>query len=211
MGEGADHRLPAPVGYDGSSNLGEPDLVAGFGGDQPPGPKAPYGKAEADDFTNKPGEPYDPTVPHDDAQGWREVASDVMSTEGSRDPFLVAAQEDRLAAAADPDPQCDAGAPGPVNFSAALRATCSGRRSATSWGSGRTSPPAPVRTPSTARSSTSRRCRPTDWTRPPSVALVRSTVEMVHSGSRWPAIRWWISRSGPATRSRISSRWMSTQ
>ena len=83
----------APIGYDGGSNLGEPDPVYGFGGDQTPGPKKPYGAAEADDFTNKPGEPYDPTQPHNNDQGWREVGNG-FSTSGSRDPFVAAAEEE---------------------------------------------------------------------------------------------------------------------
>jgi hypothetical protein len=100
-----------PAGYDGSNNLGQPDPVYGYGGDEPQGPKLPYGNAEADDFTNNPGEPYNPSVPHNNDQGFQEVApgfatappggstSAPGSVGSSRqsalaDPFIAAAQEE---------------------------------------------------------------------------------------------------------------------
>ena len=84
----------APIGYDGGSNLGEPDPVYGFGGDQAPGPKKPYGAAEADDFTNNPGE--DPTRPVCRTTTTRAGGKTApgMTTSGSRDPFVAAAQEE---------------------------------------------------------------------------------------------------------------------
>lgn len=89
----------APTGYDGSSNLGQPDPVYGFGGDQPPGPHLPFGNQEYEDFTNRPGQPYDPSVPHNNDQGFREVSQGESTggmgqATGSLDPFVAAAQEE---------------------------------------------------------------------------------------------------------------------
>jgi hypothetical protein len=83
----------APVGYDGSSQLGQPDPVYGYGGDQGNRPLQPYGEMEANDVTNNPQEPYDPTVPHDAGQAYRTVAPG-MSTQGAYhpDPYIEAAQ-----------------------------------------------------------------------------------------------------------------------
>jgi hypothetical protein len=82
-----------PVGYDGSNNLGQPDPVYGFGGDQPNRPLKPYGAAEEDDFTNDPGQPYDPTSPHNNDRG-QSTVSPAISTSGSLDPFIAAANEE---------------------------------------------------------------------------------------------------------------------
>lgn len=83
----------APVGYDGSNQLGQPDPVYGYGGDQGNRPLRPYGHEEEPDITNNPGQPYTPGMPHNNDQGYREV-SPGMSTAGSRDPFIAAAQEE---------------------------------------------------------------------------------------------------------------------
>lgn len=84
---------PGPA-YDGSHNLGYPDPIYGYGGDHGENrPLKPYGASEADDFTNGTGQPYDPSVPHDDGQAYRTV-SPSLSTSGSWDPVIAAAQEE---------------------------------------------------------------------------------------------------------------------
>lgn len=88
-----------PVGYDGSSNLGQPDPVYGYGGDQGNRPLRPYGEEEANDVTNNPQEPYDPSQPHNNDQAYRQVSPQALTTQGSHpDPFIAQAQADILAA-----------------------------------------------------------------------------------------------------------------
>ena len=82
-----------PTGYDGSSNLGMPDPVYGYGGDNSNQPLKPYGAMEANDVTNNPPQPYDPGAPHNNDQAYRSVAPG-MSTQGSQDPFIAAAQDE---------------------------------------------------------------------------------------------------------------------
>jgi hypothetical protein len=63
MGQGG----VAPGQQDGgnppSTNLGEPDPVYGYGGDNPNQPLKPYGADEADDYTNNPGQNWQPSQP----------------------------------------------------------------------------------------------------------------------------------------------------
>lgn len=75
---------PGPGQQDGgnppSSNLGAPDPVYGYGGDQGDRPLKPYGADEADDYTNNPGQMWQPGQP---AQA--DVAGRGMSTQGVAD------------------------------------------------------------------------------------------------------------------------------
>lgn len=91
----------APTGYDGSSNLGQPDPVYGEGGDNPNQPHTPYGHEEANDYTNNPGQNWQPGQPTQDDQGYRE-SGPAMSTSGSfhPDPVIAQAQQQLLAAQA---------------------------------------------------------------------------------------------------------------
>lgn len=79
---------PGPGQQDGgnppSSNLGQPDPVYGYGGDQGDRPMKPYGADEADDYTNNPGQMWQPGQP---AQA--DVAGRGMSTQGSVDQQIA--------------------------------------------------------------------------------------------------------------------------
>jgi hypothetical protein len=71
MGQGG----VAPGQQDGgnapSSNLGEPDPVYGYGGDNGNQPMRPYGADEANDYTNNPGMNWQPGQPLQDDLGGR--------------------------------------------------------------------------------------------------------------------------------------------
>lgn len=79
---------PGPGQQDGgnppSSNLGAPDPVYGYGGDQGDRPMKPFGADEADDYTNNPGQMWQPGQP---AQA--DVAGRGMSTQGSVDQQIA--------------------------------------------------------------------------------------------------------------------------
>jgi hypothetical protein len=76
MGQGG----VAPGQQDGgnapSSNLGEPDPVYGYGGDNGNQPLRPYGADEADDYTNNPGQNYQPGQPLQMDLGGRGYSTD---------------------------------------------------------------------------------------------------------------------------------------
>lgn len=81
------------------SNLGAPDDVYGYGGDQGDKDLKPYGAAEANDVTNNPGMNYQPGQPTQYDQGGQ-----VMSTGGSPAPgFPDAAKTSSLNPNNDPE------------------------------------------------------------------------------------------------------------
>ena len=82
-----------PTGYDGSSNLGQPDPVYGYGGDNGNKPLLPYGNEETSDYTNDPGMNWQPGQPTQADQGYRQTAP-AMSTQGARDPIIASAEEE---------------------------------------------------------------------------------------------------------------------
>lgn len=83
----------APSGYDGSTNLGQPNPVYNYGGDEPNAPHLPYGHQEALDYTNNPGQNWQPGQPTQDDEGASE-SGPRLTTSGSSDPFIAAAQEE---------------------------------------------------------------------------------------------------------------------
>jgi hypothetical protein len=80
--KGIDYPGNSTPAYDGSNNLGQPDPVYGFGGDQPNQPHNPYGEEEANDFTNNPGMNWQPGQDTHADQGYRQVTPG-MNTQGS--------------------------------------------------------------------------------------------------------------------------------
>lgn len=100
--KGTDYPGNSAPNYGGPSNLGQPDPVYGEGGDNPNQPQRPHGHQEANDYTNDPGQNWQPGQPTQDDQGYREVAPQVgqMNTMGGlhEDPAIRAAQEQILAA-----------------------------------------------------------------------------------------------------------------
>lgn len=87
----------APTGYDGSDEAGGyADPVYGYGGDSEGTRQvSPRGAQEVNDETNVPHQQYGPTGPYNNDEGWREVGNG-MSTQGSRDPYIAAAQAEIL-------------------------------------------------------------------------------------------------------------------
>lgn len=54
---------------------GYQDPVYGQGGDQAPGPQRPYGNAEGDDYTNNPGQNWQPGQPTQADQAWQSATN----------------------------------------------------------------------------------------------------------------------------------------
>lgn len=63
-----------------SSNLGQPDPVYGYGGDQPDRAVKPYGAMEADDYTNNPGQNWQPGQPTQMDLGGRQQSTDAPNS-----------------------------------------------------------------------------------------------------------------------------------
>jgi hypothetical protein len=80
-----------------SSNLGEPDPVYGYGGDQPDRPVKPYGAMEADDYTNNPGQNWQPGQPTQMDMGGRQMSTDAPNT------YQTGPNAGQKAASADPE------------------------------------------------------------------------------------------------------------
>lgn len=80
-----------------SSNLGEPDPVYGYGGDQPDRQVKPYGASEAADFTNNPGQNWQPGQPTQMDMGGRQMSTDAPNT------YQVGPNSGQKAASADPE------------------------------------------------------------------------------------------------------------
>lgn len=66
----------------GGNNLGVPDPVYGFGGDQPEGPRTPVGSDERNDYTNIPGMNYQPGQPTQYDMGGRGESVDAAPAPG---------------------------------------------------------------------------------------------------------------------------------
>lgn len=62
-----------------SSNLGQPDPVYGYGGDQADRAVKPYGAQEADDYTNDPGQNWQPGQPTQMDLGGRQQSTDALN------------------------------------------------------------------------------------------------------------------------------------
>lgn len=85
-----------------SSNLGQPDPVYGYGGDQPDRPVKPYGAQEAADYTSNPGQNWQPGQPTQMDLGGRQQSTDAPNTyqvgpnaggkAASRDPEIEKAE-----------------------------------------------------------------------------------------------------------------------
>lgn len=96
--KGLDYPGYSTPAYDGSNNLGQPDPVYGYGGDNGNQPLAPYGEEEANDVTNNPPvTQFDYSGPNDAGQGYRSV-SPGMNTQGAyqglhQDPVIAQAQQ----------------------------------------------------------------------------------------------------------------------
>lgn len=80
-----------------SSNLGQPDPVYGYGGDQPDRPVKPYGAMEADDYTNNPGQNWQPGQPTQMDLGGRQMSTDAPNT------YQVGPNAGQKAASVDPE------------------------------------------------------------------------------------------------------------
>jgi hypothetical protein len=80
-----------------SSNLGQPDPVYGYGGDQPDRAVKPYGAMEADDFTNNPGQNWQPGQPTQMDMGGRQMSTDAPNT------YQTGPNAGQKAASADPE------------------------------------------------------------------------------------------------------------
>jgi hypothetical protein len=124
MGQGG----VAPGQQDGgnppSTNLGAPDPVYGYGGDNPNMPLKPYGADEADDFTNNPGMNWQPGQPLQDDLGGRGYSTDAPG--GGAQPAKQASIADLEAK----DPQLQAAGTFMRNRRAFLRQQASAQRSA---------------------------------------------------------------------------------
>jgi len=80
-----------------SSNLGQPDPVYGYGGDQPDRAVKPYGAMEADDYTNNPGQNWQPGQPTQMDLGGRQMSTDAPNT------YQVGPNAGQKAASVDPE------------------------------------------------------------------------------------------------------------
>jgi hypothetical protein len=89
MGAGGYQPDSPPAGAPGH-NLGEPDPVYGYGGDQPSQPEKPYGAAEAQNVTNNPGMNYQPGQPTQYDMGGRQMAT---GSKHEQDPEIQRAQK----------------------------------------------------------------------------------------------------------------------
>lgn len=94
---------PGPGQQDGgnppSTNLGEPDPVYGYGGDQGDKPVKPYGADEADDYTNNPGMNYQPGQPTQYDMGGRQQSTEGPSAPGFPNPPKTSAKDPEIAKA----------------------------------------------------------------------------------------------------------------
>lgn len=86
MGQGG----VAPGQQDGgnppSTNLGAPDPVYGYGGDNGNQPLKPYGADEADDYTNNPGQNWQPGQPLQNDLGGRAYSTEAPAGGGMQPP-----------------------------------------------------------------------------------------------------------------------------
>ena len=76
MGQGGVGPGQQDGGNPPSTNLGQPDPVYGYGGDNSNQPMKPYGADEADDYTNNPGQNYQPGQPLQMDLGGRQYSTE---------------------------------------------------------------------------------------------------------------------------------------
>jgi Zn ribbon nucleic-acid-binding protein len=93
MGQGGVGPGQQDGGNPPSTNLGQPDPVYGFGGDQPNRPLKPYGADEADDVTNNPGQNWQPGQPLQYDLGGRPMSTETPAG-GGMQPKQSAADSD---------------------------------------------------------------------------------------------------------------------
>jgi hypothetical protein len=99
--KGTDYPGYSTPNYGGPGNLGQPDPVYGEGGDNGNQPLKPYGAQEANDYTNNPGQNWQPGQPTADDQASSTVTPAVntgagMTGTASRNPYIAAAQQEIL-------------------------------------------------------------------------------------------------------------------
>lgn len=103
MGQGGVTPGQQDGGNPPSTNLGAPDPVYGYGGDNPNTPLKPYGADEADDYTNNPGQNWQPGQPLQDDLGGRGY-----STEAPAGGGMQPARQGSISALEANDPQLQA-------------------------------------------------------------------------------------------------------
>lgn len=83
MGQGGVGPGQQDGGNPPSTNLGEPDPVYGYGGDNPNQPLKPYGADEAEDYTNNPGQNWQPGQPLQYDMGGRMTSTETPAGGGA--------------------------------------------------------------------------------------------------------------------------------
>lgn len=99
--KGTDYPGYSTPNYGGQDNLGMPDPVYGEGGDNGNQPLKPFGAQEANDYTNDPGQNWQPGQPTQADTGAATVGPTMNDRSGmtgtaSRNPYIAAAQQEIL-------------------------------------------------------------------------------------------------------------------